>query len=75
MPCQFATKWQPFIYITPSAVLVLLWNYLMYAHCFLFIHFTGGFTTEVAPATWYKFGFVIMGCCGCFFFSISWSVS
>ena len=68
VPCQFATKWQPFLYITPSAVLVLLWNYLMYTHCFLFIHFTGGFTTEVAPATWYKFGFVIMGCCGCFFF-------
>uniref|UniRef100_A0A1X7UPW4 Uncharacterized protein n=1 Tax=Amphimedon queenslandica TaxID=400682 RepID=A0A1X7UPW4_AMPQE len=50
-----AKKWQSFLCITPSAVLVLVWNSLIHAHCFLFIHFTGGFTTEVAPATWYNF--------------------
>ena len=54
---QLAGKYQPFLSITPSAVLVLLWYYLMYTHYLLFIHFTGRFTTEVAPATWYKYGF------------------
>uniref|UniRef100_A0A1X7U2D4 Uncharacterized protein n=1 Tax=Amphimedon queenslandica TaxID=400682 RepID=A0A1X7U2D4_AMPQE len=44
---QLAKKWQPFVHITPSAVLVLFWNYL--------IHFTGSFVDEVAPATWYNF--------------------
>ena len=27
---QLATEWQPFLHITPSAVLVLVWNYLMF---------------------------------------------
>ena len=59
-----AKKWQPFIHITPSAVLVLLWNYLMYAHYVLISRFIGGSSTEVAPATWYKYGFVILTCFG-----------
>uniref|UniRef100_A0A1X7U398 Uncharacterized protein n=1 Tax=Amphimedon queenslandica TaxID=400682 RepID=A0A1X7U398_AMPQE len=36
-------------------VLVLVWNYLMYSYYILLSHFTGGFLTEVAPATWYNF--------------------
>ena len=67
---QLARKCQPFLSITPSAVLVLLWYYLMYAHYLLFIHFTGGFTTEVAPATWYKYGFLIIVIFGYFFFPL-----
>ena len=57
-------KWQPFILISPPAVLVLLWNFLIYTHYFLFSRFTGSFATEVAPATWYKYGFVIIVCFG-----------
>ena len=67
---QLARKCQPFLSITPSAVLVLLWYYLIYAHYLLFIHFTGGFTTEVAPATWYKYGFLIIVIFGYFFFPL-----
>ena len=61
---QLARKWQPFLHITPSAVLVLLWNYLMYSYYMLGSHFAGGFATEIAPATWYKYGFVIIVCFG-----------
>ena len=66
---RYLTKnWQPFIHITPSAVLVLVWNYLMHAHYVLISRFTDGSSTEVAPASWYKYGFVIMACFGyCFF--------
>ena len=67
---QLARKCQPFLSTTPSAVLVLLWYYLIYAHYLLFIHFTGGFTTEVAPATWYKYGFLIIVIFGYFFFPL-----
>ena len=67
---QLARKCQPFLSITPSAVLVLLWYYLMYAHYLLFIHFTGGFTTEVAPATWYKYGFLMIVIFGYVFFPL-----
>ena len=59
-----AKKWQPFLLITPSAVLVLIWNYLMYAHYIFISRFIGGSSTEVAPATWYKYGFVILTCFG-----------
>ena len=61
---QLARKWKPFLHITPSAVLVLVWNYLMYSYYMLGSRFTGGFTTEVAPATWYKYGLVIINCFG-----------
>ena len=50
---QLTRKWKPFIHITPSAVLVLLWNYFMYSYYILLSRFTGGFANEVAPATWY----------------------
>uniref|UniRef100_A0A1X7UNX2 Uncharacterized protein n=1 Tax=Amphimedon queenslandica TaxID=400682 RepID=A0A1X7UNX2_AMPQE len=52
---QLAKNWQPYLHITPSAVLVLVWNCLMYTYYVLGIHFGGGFTTEVAPANWYNF--------------------
>ena len=61
---QLARKWQPFLHITPSAVLVLVWNYLMYSSYILGSRFAGGFATEVAPATWYKYGLVIIICFG-----------
>ena len=64
---KFARKCQPFLHITPSAVLVLLWNYLMYFYYFSLSRFTGRFVDEVAPATWYKYGLVIMACIGYFF--------
>ena len=67
---QLARKWQPFLCITPSAVLVLLWNYLMYSYYKLLTRFTGGFATEVAPATWNNYGFVIIVCSGYFFFPL-----
>uniref|UniRef100_A0A1X7UPV9 Uncharacterized protein n=1 Tax=Amphimedon queenslandica TaxID=400682 RepID=A0A1X7UPV9_AMPQE len=37
------------------SILVLLWNFLIYTHYFLFSRFTGIFATEAAPATWYNF--------------------
>uniref|UniRef100_A0A1X7TH06 Uncharacterized protein n=1 Tax=Amphimedon queenslandica TaxID=400682 RepID=A0A1X7TH06_AMPQE len=52
---KLAKKWQPYLHITPSAVLVLVWNYLMHSYYMLLSHFTGGFLTKVAPATWYNF--------------------
>ena len=67
---QLARKCQPYLHITPSAVLVLLWNLLVYFYFFLLSDFTGGFATEVAPASWYKYGLVIMACIGYFFFPI-----
>ena len=65
---QLARKCQPYLHITPSAVLVLLWNFLMYSYHTLWSRFAGGFAIEVAPATWYKYGFVIIVCSGYFFF-------
>ena len=65
---QLARKWQPFLHISPFAVLVLVWNYLMYSYYILLSRFTSGFATEVAPATWYKYGFFIIICFGYFFF-------
>ena len=67
---KFAKKWQPLVHITPSAVLVLFWNYLMYFYYFLLSRFTGWFVDEVAPATWYKYFLVIMACIGYFFFPL-----
>ena len=67
---QLARKWKPFLHITPSAVLVLVWNYLMCSYYILGSRFAGEFATEVAPATWYKYGLVIMVCFGFFFFPL-----
>ena len=68
---KFTRKCQPFLHITPSAVLVPEWNYVMYYYYFLLSRFTGRFVDEVAPATWYKYGVVIMVCFGYFFFLFS----
>ena len=67
---QLARKWQPFLHITPSAVLVLVWNYLMNSYYVIGSRFTGKFTTKVAPATWHKYGIVIIYCSGYFFFPL-----
>uniref|UniRef100_A0A1X7U062 Uncharacterized protein n=1 Tax=Amphimedon queenslandica TaxID=400682 RepID=A0A1X7U062_AMPQE len=67
---QIARKCQQFLCITPSAVLVLVWNYLMYAQYILLSRFTGEFITEVAPATWYKYGLGIIYFLGYFFFPL-----
>ena len=73
MICLFvsylAKKWQPFIHITPSAVLVLLWNYLMYAHYVLISRFIGGSPDKIVPTSWYRYGFVILSCSGWLSFS------
>ena len=63
-------KWQPFIHISPPAVLVLFWNFLIYNHYFLLSQFTGIFATEAAPATWYTYGLVIVFFFGYFFFPL-----
>ena len=57
-----AKKWQPFLCVSPSAVLVLLWNYLMFAQYFLISRFIGGSSDEIVPTTWNKYGFVIFQC-------------
>ena len=57
-------KFQPFLCITPSAVLVLLWNYLMYAHYFSLSRFIAGSSTERVSKPWYKYSFVIFSCLG-----------
>uniref|UniRef100_A0A1X7UQL3 Major facilitator superfamily (MFS) profile domain-containing protein n=1 Tax=Amphimedon queenslandica TaxID=400682 RepID=A0A1X7UQL3_AMPQE len=67
---QIARKCQPFLYITTSAVLVLVFNYFMYAHYILLSRFAGEFVTKVAPATWYKYGLVFIYCFGYFFFPL-----
>ena len=67
---QLARKWQPFLHITPLAVLVLVWNYLMYSYYILLSRFANGIFDEVAPATWYKHGFVIIFFFGYFFFPL-----
>uniref|UniRef100_A0A1X7T7I4 Major facilitator superfamily (MFS) profile domain-containing protein n=1 Tax=Amphimedon queenslandica TaxID=400682 RepID=A0A1X7T7I4_AMPQE len=66
---QLARKWQQFLHITPSAILVLLWNFLIYTHYLLFdSSFNSDFATEVAtelaPANWHSYGFVIIVCFG-----------
>ena len=48
---KLAREWQPIFHITPSAVLVLVWNFLMYSYYTLLSRFAGGFATEVAPAS------------------------
>ena len=67
---KLARKFQRILHITPSAVLVLVWNFLMYSYYTLLSRFAGGFATEVAPATWYKYGLVIILCSGHFFFPL-----
>ena len=72
-PRKLARKCQLYLHtcsITPSAVLVLVWNYLMYSYYLLLSRFTGGFVIEVAPATWYRYGLVIMVCFGYVFFPL-----
>ena len=69
-PRMLARKCQIYLYITPSAVLVLLWNYLVYLYYFLLSRFTGGFVIQVVPATWYRYGLVIMVCLGYVFFPL-----
>ena len=64
---QLARKW---LCITPSAVLVLVWNYLMYSYYLLGSRFTSGFAANATPATWYKYGFVIIVCFGYVFFPL-----
>uniref|UniRef100_A0A1X7TU03 Uncharacterized protein n=1 Tax=Amphimedon queenslandica TaxID=400682 RepID=A0A1X7TU03_AMPQE len=61
-------KRQPYLHITPSAVLVLVWNFLMYSYYILGSCFTAGFVNQVAPATWYKYGLVIFFFFGNVFF-------
>ena len=64
---QLARKW---LCIAPSAVLVLVWNYLMHSYYILGSRFTSGFATKATPANWYKYGFVIIVCFGYFFFPL-----
>ena len=59
-----AKKWQPFLCVSPSAVLVLLWNYLMFAQYFLISRFIGGSSDEIVPTSWYRYGLVILTCLG-----------
>ena len=69
-PRMLARKCQLYLHITPSAVLVLVWSYLMYSYYILLSRFTGRFVDELAPATWYRYGLVIMVCFGYVFFPL-----
>ena len=53
-----------FLYISPSATLVLIWNYLLYSQYFFLCSFIGESSIDAAPANWYKYGFVILLCIG-----------
>ena len=57
-------EWQHFLYISPSATLVLIWNYLVYNQYFIYCIFIGESSIEAAPATLYRYGFVILICIG-----------
>ena len=61
---QLARKRRPFLHFTPSAALVLMWNYLMYAQYFSLSRFIAGTSTESASEPRYKYGFVIFTCLG-----------
>ena len=67
---QLVRMWRPYLHITPSAVLVLVWNYLMYSYYILWSRFAGGFVTETANATSDKYSLVIVVCLGYFFFPL-----
>uniref|UniRef100_A0A1X7UQI8 Major facilitator superfamily associated domain-containing protein n=1 Tax=Amphimedon queenslandica TaxID=400682 RepID=A0A1X7UQI8_AMPQE len=60
----FAKKWQPFLCISPSAVLVLLSYYLIFTHSFLIRRFIASYLTENFPTSWYKYGLFILACSG-----------
>ena len=64
---QLDRRW---LSITPSAVLALVWNFLMYSYYTLLSRFTGGFVDQFAPGTWYKYGFTFLICFGYFFFPL-----
>ena len=66
----YAKTWQQFLHISPSAVLVLLWNYLMYTHYIFVGRFVGGTLTETLPTSWYKYGFIVINSSGYFIFPI-----
>ena len=63
-------RWKPFLHISPSAVLVLSWSYLMYTHYFCISRFTGGSATEKAPTAWYIYGFFLLTSFGYFSFPL-----
>ena len=65
-----AKRWKPFLHISPSAVLVLSWSYLMYTHYFCLSRFTGGSATEKAPTAWYIYGFFLLTSFGYFSFPL-----
>uniref|UniRef100_A0A1X7UPX4 Major facilitator superfamily (MFS) profile domain-containing protein n=1 Tax=Amphimedon queenslandica TaxID=400682 RepID=A0A1X7UPX4_AMPQE len=59
------SKCQPILLISPPAVLILIWNFLIYTHYFLFSRFTSGFATEVLSfdtPIWYVTWLVILIC-------------
>ena len=65
-----AKKWQPFLCISPSAVLVLVWYYLIFIHSFLIRRFIASYLTENFPTSWYKYGLFILACSGWFAFPL-----
>ena len=67
---KLANKWKPFLHITPLAVLVLVWNYLMNSNYILLSRFVGEFTAKDVPATWYTYSLVIIFFFGYFCFPL-----
>ena len=67
---HYYAETQRFLHISPSAVLVLLWNYLMYTHYILVGRFVGGTLTETLPTSWYKYGFIVINSSGYFIFGL-----
>ena len=53
-------EWQRFLYISPSATLVLIWNYLMYSQYFFFCSFIAESSLEEVPSPLYSYGYTIL---------------
>ena len=57
--------------ITSPAVLVLLWDYLMYVNCFFLGRSVGDLTVGIVAEGWYEYGFSILITLGYLFFPLS----
>ena len=53
-----------FVFSSPSLILVLSWQYLLYSHNLLVNLSTNIYISHSHPATWYKYGLVILICIG-----------
>uniref|UniRef100_A0A1X7U9B5 Major facilitator superfamily (MFS) profile domain-containing protein n=1 Tax=Amphimedon queenslandica TaxID=400682 RepID=A0A1X7U9B5_AMPQE len=63
------SKFSKWYLISSSALLVLIWDYLIYWNYFLIGHFGGNYFSEgFASGSWSKYGFYMISCLGNLFF-------